>query len=89
METYTPIELLKNKMSELKTISGIESNLIVEYEKAILVLEFVGDAGSADKVNEPVKMNDLDSKVNNKPQEESKSYYEKFMEAQRNKNGKK
>ena len=33
MEAYTPIELLKNKLTELKSIPEAESNLIIEYEK--------------------------------------------------------
>ena len=88
METYTPIELLKNKLAELNSISGMEPNLILEYEKAIMVLEIIGGIPVGDKVNEPVILNNLDSDLNNEPLQESKSYYEKFMEAQKNKNTK-
>ena len=88
MEAYTPIELLKNKMAELKSISPIETNLILEYEKAILILEIIGGGASVDTVDEPIISNNLDSDLNNEPKKESKSYYEKFMEAQKNKNTK-
>ena len=87
MEVYTTIELLKNKQAELKTISGIEPNLITEYEKAILVLELIGSAAFDDKVKNPNVMNNLDSNPN-EPKKETKPYYERFMEAQKNKNNK-
>ena len=88
MEAYTPIELLKNKLTELKSIPGVESNLIIEYEKAILVLEFLDVRAFDDKVNETNEMNILDSYLNDEPKKESQSYYERFMEGQKNKNSK-
>lgn len=87
MEAYTPIEFLKNRLAELKSISGVEPNLIIEYEKAILILELIGSTAFDDKVNETNVSNNLDSN-HNEPKKEPKSYYEKFMEAQRNKHNK-
>lgn len=88
MEAYTPIELLKNKLTELKSIPEAESNLIIEYEKAILVLEFLDVRAFDDKVNETNEMTILDSYLNDEPKKESQSYYERFMEGQKNKNSK-
>ena len=87
MEAYTPIELLKNKLAELKLISGVEPNLILEYEKAILVLELIGSTALVDKINEPNIKNNIDSNKE-EPKKEPKSYYERFMEGQKNKNSK-
>ena len=87
MEAYTPIEFLKNKLSELKAIPGVEPILITEYEKAILVLELIGSSAFDNKMNEPNSKNNLDSNHDG-PKKESKSYFEKFMEAQKNKNSK-
>ena len=87
MEACTPIEFLKNKLAELKTIPGVEPNLITEYEKAILVLELIGSSAFDNKMNEPNSNNNLDSNQE-EPKNESKSYFEKFMEAQKNKNSK-
>lgn len=86
MESFTPIELLKNKFAELKSIAGADPNLVLEYEKAIMVLEIIGGAALVDKINEPDAMDLLDSDLNKESQKESKSYYEKFMESQKNKN---
>ena len=88
MEAYTPIELLRNKLTELKSIPGVEPNLITEYEKAILVLEFIDIGAFDNKVNENNEVNSLDSYLNNEPIKEPKSYYERFMEGQKNKNSK-
>jgi molecular chaperone GrpE (heat shock protein) len=33
MEALTPIDLLKHKRDELKTIPGVDPHLIIEYEK--------------------------------------------------------
>ncbi len=88
MEACTPIELLKNKLTELKSIPEAESNLIIEYEKAILVLEFLDVRAFDDKVNETNEMTILDSYLNDEPKKESQSYYERFMEGQKNKNSK-
>ncbi len=88
MEVYTPIELLKNKLAELQSIIGVEPNLITEYEKAILVLEFINIGAFDNKVNETNEMDILDSNLNNEPKKEPKSYYERFMEGQKNKNSK-
>ncbi len=87
MEAYTPIELLKNKLTELKTIPGVEPNLITEYEKAILVLELIGSSAFDNKTNEPNVKNNLDFN-RDEPKKEPISYFEKFMEAQKNKNSK-
>jgi len=88
MEASTPIELLKEKLAELKMISGVEASLILEYEKAIVVLELIGSDAFADKTKGGGIVNTLDPNLNNETQKESKSYYEKFMEAQKNKNTK-
>jgi hypothetical protein len=85
VETYTPIELLKNKLTQLKLIPEIEPNLILEYEKAILVLELIGVKTFDDKVYKPNDMNILDANLNNESKKEPKSYYERFMEGQKNK----
>ena len=87
MEAVTPIAFLKNKLAELKTIPGVEPNLITEYEKAILVLELIGSTAFDDKINEPNIKNNLDSN-HDEPKKDPKSYFEKFMEAQKNKNSK-
>ena len=86
MEAYTPIELLKNKLAELKSGPGLESNLIIEYEKAILALEFIGGVAYVDKVTDPIVKNNLCSDLNSEAKKEPISYYEKFMAAQKNKN---
>lgn len=87
METRTPIEFLKNRLVELKTMSGIDPNLIVEYEKAIMVLELIGGVALEDKTQEqPIASNtDLS---HDEPGKAPKSYFEKFMENQRDKKGK-
>ena len=87
MEVHTPIELIEIKLAELKLIPGIEPNIILEYEKAILVLELIGSSAFDNKMNEPNSNNNLDSNQE-EPKNESKSYFEKFMEAQKNKNSK-
>jgi len=87
METYTPIALLKNKLNELKTTPGVEPNLIMEYEKALLVLELIGSTAFEDKIIAPNIKNNADS-IPEEPKNESKSYFEKFMEAQKDKNSK-
>jgi len=87
MEAYTPIEFLKNKLSELKAIPGVEPILITEYEKAILVLELIGSPVFDDKINESNIKDNLIAD-HDEPKKESKSYFEKFMEAQKNKNSK-
>jgi hypothetical protein len=87
MKTYTPIELLKNKLVELKLIPEVEPNIIIEYEKAVLVLELIGSTVLSEKVNDPNVMNNLDSN-HKEPKKESKSYYERFIEAQKNRNNK-
>lgn len=87
METPTPIEFLKNKLNELKTTPGVEPNLITEYEKAVLVLELIGSTAFEDKTTVPNIKNNLDS-YHEEPKKESKSYFEKFMEAQKDKNSK-
>jgi hypothetical protein len=84
METYTPIEFLKNRLAELKTISEVDPNLIIEYEKAILVLEFIDDVALDDTAKEP----DIKSNTGLKqdePDNAPKSYFDKFMENQKNK----
>jgi len=86
MEAYTPIELLKNKLTELKLISEVEPNIILEYEKAILVLELIGVKVFNDKANESHEINTLDTNLNSDPKKEPKSYYERFMDGQNNKN---
>lgn len=88
METFTPIELLKNKLAELKSGPGLEPNLILEYEKAILALEFIGGIAYVDKVTEPIVFNNLDSNLDKEPKKEPFSYFEKFMVTQKNKNSK-
>jgi hypothetical protein len=85
MDTHTPIELLKNKLAELKLIPGVEPNLILEYEKAILILELIGVPVFDDKVNEPNEKKSLDSDLNNEPKKDTRPYYERFMEGQKNK----
>ncbi len=87
METHTPIEFLKNRLVELKAISGVDPNLIVEYEKAIMVLELIGCIALEDKTQEqPIAPNaDLS---HDEPGKAPKSYFEKFMENQGNKKGK-
>lgn len=87
METPTPIEFLKNRLVELKTISGVGPNHIAEYEKAIMVLELIGGVVLEDKTQEqPIASNtDLS---HNDPGKAPKSYFEKFMENQGNKKGK-
>lgn len=85
METYTPIELLKNKLAELKLIPEVEPNLILEYEKAILVLELIGVKSFDDKIYKPNEMDILDANLNNDSKKEPQSYYERFMEGQKNK----
>ena len=87
MEAYTPIEFLKNKLAELKITSGVEPNLITAYEKAVLVLELIGSTAFDDKMNEPHKKNNMDSNKS-EPTKGPTSYFEKFMEAQKNKNSK-
>ena len=87
MEAYTPIEFLKNKLAELKITSGVEPNLITAYEKAVLVLELIGSTAFDHKLNEPNSKNNLDSNKS-EPTKDPKSYFEKFMEAQKNKNSK-
>ena len=87
METLAPIEFLKKRLVELKTISGVDSNLIVEYEKAIMVLELIGSV----TLDEKTKEQPIESKADLKqgePEAEPKSYFEKFMENQGNKKGK-
>jgi hypothetical protein len=88
MEAYTPIALLKNKLTELKSIPGTAPGLILEYEKAILVLEIIDSGAIESKVSETGTTNVSDSGPAKEPQQESKSYFEKFMEAQKNKNRK-
>lgn len=83
METHTPIEFLKNRLAELKTISGVDSNLIIEYEKAIMVLELIGGVALDDKTAEQHNEPSIDAK-NEEPEKTPKSYFEKFMENQRN-----
>jgi hypothetical protein len=87
MEACTPIELLKNKLAELKLIPGVEPNIILEYEKAILVLELIGNPSFDDIVSES-QMDNLDSTNHNGPKKEPKSYYERFMGTQKIKNNK-
>jgi hypothetical protein len=86
METSTPIELLKNKLAELKSIPKVELHLITEYEKAILVLEFMGVKAFDDKVNKPNEKNLLDSNLDDEPKKATESYYERFMEGQKKNN---
>ena len=86
METYTPIELLKNKLTELKSIPLGDANLITEYEKAILVLEFIGVKAFDEKAKDPNKMRSSDSHPNSPSKKEPESYYERFMEGQKNRN---
>ncbi len=86
METHTPIEFLKNRLAELKTISGVDTNLIIEYEKAILILEFVGGVALDDRTNEQHIESNPGLKQN-EPEKTPKSYFEKFMENQKNKKG--
>ena len=87
MEVHTPIELIEIKLAELKLIPGIEPNIILEYEKAILVLELIGSTSFENKINELDVVNNLDSN-HDEPKKEPKPYYERFMEAQKNKNNK-
>lgn len=87
METPTPIQFLKNRLAELKAISGIDPNLIIEYEKAILVLEFIAGGALDDKAAEqPIETNTDVS--HNEPEKAPKSYFEKFMENQKDKKAK-
>ena len=79
METPTPIEFLKNRLAELKALSGVDPNLIIEFEKAILVLEFVGGVALDDKPAEQHIEPSTDAK-NEEPGKAPKSYFEKFME---------
>ncbi len=82
MEANTPIEYLKNKLAELRTIPGVEPNLITEYEKAILVLELIGSTAFDDKIHGLNIKHDLDFD-HDEPKKEPKSYFEKFMEVQK------
>lgn len=84
METCTPIALLKNKLAELKTIPGAAPDLIPEYEKAILVLEIIAGNALDNMMNEHNIMNNSDANPND-PKKDPRSYFEKFMEAQKNK----
>jgi hypothetical protein len=87
METHTPIEFLKNRLAELKTISGVDANLIIEYEKAIMVLELIGGVALDDNIKEP----HIEPGTNLKQGEAGKtpkSYFEKFMDNQKDKKGK-
>lgn len=86
MEAYTPIEFLKNRLAELKAISGVDPNLIIEYEKAILILGFVGDVALDDKNKEQHIESNPELKQE-EPEKTPKSYFEKFMENQKNKKG--
>jgi hypothetical protein len=88
MDTFTPIGLLKDKLAELQLNSGSEPNIILEYEKAILILEIIYRGDSVDKFIEPNNSNIFDSIKKEEPQKVPKSYYENFMEAQKNKNNK-
>lgn len=87
MKTFTPIELLENKLADLKLITEVEPNIIIEYEKAILVLQLIGSAVLGEKVNNSDVMNNLDSN-HKEPKKDPKSYYERFIEAQKNRNNK-
>jgi hypothetical protein len=80
MEAHSPIEFLKNKLAELKTIPGVKPNLIVEYEKAVLILELIGSTALGDKINESNTKDNLESN-HDKSQKGSISYFEKFMKA--------
>lgn len=84
METPTPIEFLKKRLGELKAITGVDPNLIIEYEKAILVLEFIGGGALDDKSAEQHIEPSTDTK-NEGPGKTPKSYFERFMENQKNK----
>lgn len=87
METPTPIEFLKNRLVELKATSGVDPNLIIEYEKAILVLEFIGGAALEDKTQEQPRESNA-GLSHDEPAKAPKSYFEKFMENQKNKKNK-
>ena len=87
METFTPIECLINKLTELKPITGIVPILITEYEKVILVLELIGSAEFDDRINKP-SINNYSNSNHDEPNKEPISYFEKFMKAQKNKNNK-
>ncbi|HEX2935379.1 MAG TPA: hypothetical protein VHO72_08495 [Bacteroidales bacterium] len=84
METPTPIEFLKNRLAELKETPGVDAHLIIEYEKAILVLEFIGGGALDDKAAEQHTEPNTNAK-NEEPGKTPKSYFEKFMENQKNK----
>ena len=84
MEANTPITCLKNKLAELKQTPGTEPNVLLEFEKAILVLELIGSPSFDDIVSGTPP----DFTKQNEPNKESKSYYDRFMEAQKNKNNK-
>lgn len=87
MEAFSPIALLKHKLTELKTLSEVDPQLMIEYEKAILVLELIGSTALDDKTTEP-STKDNSASNHNEPKKEPKSYFEKFMEAQKNKGNK-
>jgi hypothetical protein len=84
MEAHTPIALLKNRLAELKTFPGAAPDLIAAYEKAILVLEIITSNALDDAMNEPMMKNNADSNPND-PKKDPRSYFEKFMETQKNK----
>ena len=84
MEALTPIDLLKHTLAELKASTGVDPQLEIEYEKAILVLELIGSNAFDNKTAEP-NTKDNSASNHNEPLKEPKSYFEKFMEAQKNK----
>ena len=79
MNSDTPIELLKNKLAELKSISRTEPSLLIEYKKAILILELIRSDDFDGIINRPNESNNLDS-TRNEIEKESISYYDRFME---------
>lgn len=87
MEATKPIELLKTKLTELKSNPRTEPALMLEYEKAILILELMRSDAFDDIINRPNGSDNLDS-TKNELKKESKSYYDRFMESQKNKNNK-
>lgn len=84
MEAFTPIELLKNVLEELKSKPEVGQHIILEYEKAILVLELIGIKSFDDMVTTPKKTDNSDSNSANESKKEPDSYYERFMAGQRN-----
>lgn len=79
-----PIELLKNKLAELTSLSTTKPEILIEYKKAILILELMESDAFDDIMNKPTGAYKKEN-CQNDFEKESKSYYDRFMEAQKKK----